>query len=40
LSTSQKDHSLIAYLPLNKIEKLAELNEVRSISLPSEATTN
>jgi hypothetical protein len=40
LSTSQKDHSLIAYLPLNKIEKLAELNEVRSISQPSEATTN
>jgi hypothetical protein len=40
LLTSQKDHSLIAYVPLNKIEKLAELNEVRSISQPSEAITN
>jgi hypothetical protein len=40
LSTSQKDHSLIAYVPLSKIEKLAELNEVRSISQPSEPITN
>jgi hypothetical protein len=40
LSTSQKDHSLIAYVPLNQIEKLAELNEVRFISQPSEAITN
>jgi hypothetical protein len=40
LSTSQKDHSLIAYVPLNQIEKLAELNEVRFISQPPEAVTN
>jgi hypothetical protein len=37
LSNSPKDHSLIAYLPLNQLEKIAELQEVRFISQPSEA---
>jgi hypothetical protein len=40
LSSSSKDHSLIAYVPLNQLEKIAELNEVRFISQPSEAVTN
>jgi hypothetical protein len=40
LSTSQKDHSLIAYLPLNQLEKIAELKQVRFISQPSEAVTH
>jgi hypothetical protein len=40
LSTSQKDHSLIAYVPLNQLERIAELKEVRFISQPSEAVTN
>lgn len=40
LSTSQKDHSLIAYVPLNQLERIAELKEVRFISQASEAVTN
>ena len=40
LSTSQKDHSLIAYVPLNQIEKIADLKEVRFISQPAEAVTH
>lgn len=40
LSTSQKDHSVIAYVPLNQLERIAELKEVRFISQPSEAVTN
>lgn len=40
LSTSHKDHSLIAYVPLNQLEKIAELKEVRFISQPPEAVTN
>ena len=40
LSVSPKDHSVIAYVPLARIEKIAELKEVRFISQPSEAITN
>jgi hypothetical protein len=40
LSTSQKNHSVIAYVRLNQIEKIAELKEVRFISQPAEAVTN
>ena len=40
LSSSQKDHSVIAYLPLSQLENIAELKEVRFISQPSEAVTN
>lgn len=40
LSTSQKDHSLIAYVPLKQIEKIADLKEVRFISQPAEAVTH
>jgi len=40
LSKSQKDHSLIAYLPLDKLERIARLKEVEFISQPSEATTH
>jgi hypothetical protein len=40
LSSSQKDHSLIAYVRLDQLERIAELKEVRFISQPSEAVTN
>jgi len=40
LSTSHKDHSVIAYVPLNQLERIAELKEVRFITEPSEAVTN
>ena len=40
LSVSSKDHSVIAYVPLDRLEKIAELKEVRFISQPSEAITN
>lgn len=40
LSVSPKDHSVIAYVRLDRVEKIAELKEVRFISQPSEAITN
>lgn len=40
VSVSAKDHSVIAYVPLDQIERIAELKEVRFISQPAEAITN
>ena len=40
LSKSQKDHSLIAFLPLVELERIARLKEVEFISQPSEAITH
>ena len=40
LSKSQKDHSLIAFLPLGELERIARLKEVEFISQPSEAITH
>lgn len=40
LSISQRNHSLVAYVPLKQLEKIAELKEVRFITQPAEAVTN
>ena len=40
ISTSARDHSIIAYIALNKIEPVAELKEVKFIMPAAEATTN
>ena len=40
ISTSARDHSIIAYIALNKIESVAELKEVKFIMPAAEATTN
>ncbi len=40
LSVSSKHHSVIAYVPLDQLEKIAELKEVRFVSQPAEADTN
>ena len=40
VSVSANDHSVIAYVPLQQVEKIADLKEVRFISQPAEATTN
>lgn len=40
VSVSNNDHSVIAYVPLNQVERIAELKEVRFISQPAEAVTN
>lgn len=40
LSVSSKHHSVIAYVPLEQLEKIAELKEVKFISQPAEAVTN
>ena len=40
LSVSPKDHSVIAYVRLDRVERIAGLKEVRFISQPSEAITN
>ena len=40
VSVTSKDHSVIAYVPLNQLERIAELREVQFISQPAEAITN
>jgi len=40
VSVTSKDHSVIAYVPLNQLERIAELKEVQFISQPAEAITN
>ena len=40
ISTSARDHSIIAYIALNKIVSVAELKEVKFIMPAAEATTN
>ena len=40
ISTSARDHSIIAYIALNKIESVAELKEVKFIMPAAEAMTN
>ena len=40
ISTSARDHSIIAYIALNKIESVAELKEVKFIMPAAEAITN
>jgi hypothetical protein len=40
VSVSAKDHSVIAYVHLQQIEKIAGLKEVRFISQPAQAVTN
>ena len=40
VSVSAKDHSVIAYVHLQQVEKIADLKEVRFISQPAEAVTN
>ena len=40
ISTSARDHSVIAYIALDKIESVAELKEVEFIMPAAEATTN
>lgn len=40
VSVSNNDHSVIAYVPLHQVERIAELKEVRFISQPAEAVTN
>lgn len=40
ISTSARDHSIIAYIALNKIKSVAELKEVKFIMPAAEATTN
>jgi len=40
ISTSARDHSIIAYIALNRIESVAELKEVKFIMPAAEATTN
>lgn len=40
ISTSARDHSIIAYIALTKIEAVAELKEVEFIMPAAEATTN
>lgn len=40
ISTSARDHSIIAYIALNQIEPVAKLKEVKFIMPAAEATTN
>jgi hypothetical protein len=40
VSISQRDDSLVAYVPLNQLERIARVKEVRFISQPSEAITH
>lgn len=40
VSVAAKDHSVIAYVPLNQLERIADLKEVQFISQPAEAITN
>ena len=40
ISSSASDHSIIAYIALNRIETVAELKEVKFIMPAAEATTN
>ena len=40
ISSSARDHSIIAYIALNRIETVAELKEVKFIMPAAEATTN
>jgi hypothetical protein len=40
VSVSANDHSVIAFVPLPRLEKIADLQEVRFISQPAEAVTN
>jgi len=40
ISTSERDDSIVAYLPLSKLESLAQLSEVKFITPAAEATTN
>jgi hypothetical protein len=40
ISTSSRDHSIVAYVGLNTIESLAELTEVKFIMPAAEAVTN
>ncbi|HEY8228574.1 MAG TPA: hypothetical protein VIG25_25135 [Pyrinomonadaceae bacterium] len=40
VSVAAKDRSVMAYVPLNKLERIADLKEVQFISQPAEATTN
>jgi hypothetical protein len=40
ISTSERDDSIVAYLPLSKLESLAQLSEVKFITPAAEATTH
>ncbi|MBZ5598387.1 MAG: hypothetical protein LAN83_08695 [Acidobacteriia bacterium] len=40
VSHSERYNSIQAYVPLGKLEKLAEFRQVKSIRPPSEAMTN